>query len=109
MHQRPATESQQRLTLARRHQWAVEAVLLLGVLQALFEARLELQRCHRYAVEKQSEIESALIAVRAVDQLWHHPQPVLGITLDELWVKVMVRLESSHCQPVPSVLYLMTE
>ena len=109
MHQCSATKSQQGLTLARRHQWAVEAVLLLGVLQALFEARFELQRCHRYAVQKQGEIESALIAMGAVDQLWHHPQPVLGISLDQLWVKVMVGLEGGHRQPVPSILYLMTE
>ncbi|MNY34580.1 hypothetical protein D3C86_1689330 [compost metagenome] len=96
MHQGSPPEGQQRLTFARRHQRAIDTVLFLGIFEGLLEAGFELQRRHRDAVQEQRQIEPPIIAVRAIDQLGHHPQPVLGIPLDQLGVEVMVRLEGSH-------------
>ncbi len=109
MHQRPALELQQRLVLAVGLGLTVIAVLLLGVLQALLEAGFQLQRGYRQAIDEQSQIDAAIVAVGAVDQLRHYAQTVGGIALFQLGVEAVVGLEGGNLEAHAAIFDLVTQ
>ena len=111
MHERPAWEAEDRLrdVLARRLRGPVVAILVHRILDTLGVVGLEFRGGHRDAVQEQHQVEAVLM-VRRIAHLSHHPQPIAGIARRQRRVHAERRAELTqadgppqphHVEPLP--------
>ena len=123
MHQRTALEGEQRLGLFghRVHGQARGFVLQNGALHRLLEFALQLQRGHRQAIDEQHQVNAPCLGLganfsqmrlagpRAVHQLGHHTQAVLGVAGQRVGVQVVLGLELAQRQARIAVAQLVAQ
>ncbi|MNY43291.1 hypothetical protein D3C86_1782380 [compost metagenome] len=109
VHQRPTAKTQQRLITPIGLGQAIFPILLLGILQRLLEAGFELQCCHWDAVQKEGKIDTAIIAMGAINQLGYDPEPIGLITSQQFRIQVMIRLEAGHLESMAAIFNLVTQ
>ena len=123
VHQRTALEAQQRLCFFghRVYRQTRGLVLFDGTVHPLFEFTLELQGGHRHAIDKQHQVNAPCFCFgarlgkvsirrpRAVHQLRHHTQAVLGVAVQGVWVQVVLGLELAQRQTRIAVAQLVAQ
>ena len=99
VHQSAVPEGEQRLGAAgdRVHGVAGGLVLVDGVLDRLGEVRLQFHGGHGQPVDEEHQVDAVLVVRRVVD-LPHHPEAHLGVVGDRFGVEVVSRLELAHRQ-----------